>query len=180
MLCFLYLTVTMNKIKVTHLQILAEQYFIKLFDMKKFLYLASFLFLVNCAHKEPAEFDLESISGEWISLTEIEGEKVIYNPCSEVNRSFEIVQENGVWKVIESVGQEAFSYTINSTTLEGADLVLKTIEYNYNEPVELRLKDFDTQKNVLIWNLDKSPYEKEIELVKSAAKKDYLVVDEIC
>ena len=149
-------------------------------------------FVVAQENKNPA---FKNFPKYWEAVTtNKQGQKIIYEPCGYQNEAFVINQsieddydvhgsivKKGSWVMYYIVGQDGILYNQISIEKANKDVTLKAFNCYSSQWVVFTISQFDTQKQMAIWQwVDEKGIKQKFEMANIAGIKKLKHVKEIC
>lgn len=129
--------------------------------MKTFNSIIILLVLISCSKpqkKATLTNDIQKLSFEhfpknWLRLTEIDNELVLYFPCNLIDKSIQLTElSNGDWLLRFYHLDEYTSLLIQDFYKKNNKAYLKTINRKTKDIIVFELENYDTFDNLTIWN----------------------------
>lgn len=127
-------------------------------------------------------FSLESFPKKWIQLTEIDGQKVIHNPCDAVNGAFTFRQTKGHGYVMNcDGGQDDVDYQILSYAAMGDSMLFTGKNVLSKKEIVFTVSRIDTLNHTAHWewtDMDWAGSKMSIDMVTGKGSSKFKVVNE--
>ena len=147
-----------------------------------FLIITCILLFTSCKQniENKTEELLANFPKEWKMLTEINGEKVIYQACDAANRNFWIENKQNTWIFNHEEGHETMTDTIISFN-RISDTEFKLILHSeYTDSlIEMIISEYDSGKTSK-WSWSYSNFEMSYYFVSNIGKSDFKYVEQPC
>jgi hypothetical protein len=128
------------------------------------------------------KFNMEDFPEKWIQLTEVNGEKIIENPCDAVNGAFIFRKIKGHgYKMKSEGGQDEVDYLILSYNSRPDTLELVGKNMISKKDVTFTITKMDTINHTAHWewtDMDWSGRKESIDMVTSKGKSKFKVVND--
>jgi len=134
----------------------------------------------SCKQSHAVNFDLSTLSSEWIKLTQKDGKLIIYNSCDAGNLLLSITEQEKNYNILLHGQQENIEFDVLQSILIGDSVVVKTKWKHEEDVINFRFVWQDKENGIGRWVIPNSGDLRNILFVDSMNEDNFEQIDQPC